>query len=272
MKGVSQVVRDFEHMFQLGEKKDAVSILKRDHHTIRQLISSWESARSRTKKEELLVQIIKELLIHELVEEDLVYPLLEESQRTRIKEKTRHGLEEQHLLKIQLAELAALPADSPLTKAKMMVLKDNVVHHARHEENILFPALKSSEVMPAVLGQEICNRKQQLLSESDKMLRAGKSKNRAAVLLSVIEALTAGSPITVETLAVYAERSAQRVGDQGSESKTLKRKSSAGKRRSTGARKSVTSTPAKVSRSGARTPRSRGSRSKKFPSNTRKSA
>lgn len=185
MKGVSDIVQGFEQVFQVGDQNDAVSLLKKDHAKVKKLFSQWESARGSTRKQQLLNEIVKELMVHETVEEDLIYPILEDNDRKKIKEKTAEGLEEQHLMKLQLAELSEISADSPMVKAKMSVLKEAVLRHAKEEESVLFPALKTSGVNLDVVGQQLLKRKQQLLSDVARGGGAGKKKNRNASLTSI---------------------------------------------------------------------------------------
>ena len=180
MKGVNEVVQDFEQMFPFGDQFGAVNILLSDHRKVKRLFSQWEMAKGPSRKQQLLDQVIKELTVHESVEEDLVFPIVQDSPRRKVRDTAAKGLEEQHLLRIQLLELAEASAYSPSVNAKMAVLKENVVHHVQEEEKVIFPALKSSGVDLDILGQQILRRKQQLMADLSRRSPSGTSSTYKA--------------------------------------------------------------------------------------------
>lgn len=55
-------------------KADAVSMLKADHATVKDLFKQFESARADTRKVKIALTICQELTVHTTVEEEVFYP------------------------------------------------------------------------------------------------------------------------------------------------------------------------------------------------------
>lgn len=143
---------------------DAIDILESDHRKVEALFRNFESAQQRRQKQQLLDAIVQELSIHSTVEEELVYPALDGSNHR----KTAEAVEEHHIMKMSLAELAQIDADDPRVHAKVKVLSDIMRHHVKEEERVLFSQLKRAVLDLDELGLMIRKRKEQLLKRSRK--------------------------------------------------------------------------------------------------------
>lgn len=180
IRGVQEVVSKVGHMFESSGPKDAIDLLKEDHRKVEMLFAQFEKARS--NKQQLLDQIIKELSIHATVEENIVYPLLEDSRK--VAEKTAEAYEEHHIVKMAIAELADIPAEKEIVKAKVKVLREMVRHHVKEEEMNMLPQLKKSGVDLERLAMDILRRKQQLMASVSRGGGIGKNKDRKAIASS----------------------------------------------------------------------------------------
>jgi hemerythrin superfamily protein len=130
--------------------QDAVALIKADHRQVEQLFKEFEDAGDRAykTKQRLVEQIIKELEVHATIEEETYYP----------------AVEEHHVVKILLGELATMSAEDEAFDAKVTVLMENVRHHVEEEESEMLP--QSEEILGEAeltrLGQEMAARKRQL--------------------------------------------------------------------------------------------------------------
>jgi hypothetical protein len=146
--------------------QDAVSLIKADHRKVEKLFREYEEAGDRAykTKQQLVEQITMELEVHTTIEEETYYPAVEAKAKKDGKELIGEAIEEHHLVKITLAELAALSPEDEAYDAKVTVLMENVRHHVEEEEQEMLP--QSEEILGKQelvrLGEEMAARKQQL--------------------------------------------------------------------------------------------------------------
>ena len=117
---------------------DAFTLLKNDHKTVAALFEKIEPTTERAVKtrEEAFGRLKQELDVHAHIEEKILYPVLKKEAETR--DITFEGLEEHHVIKMLLAELAGMAVDSEAWTAKAKVLQENVEHHVEEEETKMF--------------------------------------------------------------------------------------------------------------------------------------
>src|SRR6202163_2144645 len=117
---------------------DAFTLLKNDHKKVAALFEKIEPTTERAVKtrEEAFGQLKEELDLHAHIEEKILYPALKKEAETR--DITFEGLEEHHVIKMLLAELAGMAVDSEKWTAKAKVLQENVEHHVEEEETKMF--------------------------------------------------------------------------------------------------------------------------------------
>jgi hemerythrin superfamily protein len=146
--------------------QDAVALIKADHRKVEQLFREFEDAGDRAykTKQQLVEQIIRELEVHATIEEETYYPAVEAKAKKDGKELIAEAVEEHHVVKVLLGELASLDAEDEAFDAKVTVLMENVRHHVEEEESELLP--QSQELLDKDelerLGQQMADRKQQL--------------------------------------------------------------------------------------------------------------
>ncbi len=124
---------------------DGITLLKADHKSIERLFKSYEKAGDAAvaTKRTIVDQIIEGLSTHASVEEQIFYPEV----RARVEDTddiVLESLEEHHLVKILLAELATLEATDEHFDAKVTVLTELVRHHVEEEEQEMFPAVRTA--------------------------------------------------------------------------------------------------------------------------------
>ena len=134
---------------------DAVALIKNDHRTMEGLFKKFEASRNSRTQSRIRDQIVRELSIHASIEEELLYPAADE--RARQKGLVLESLEEHHLVKVLLSEIDGMNPEDERFEAKVHVLMENVLHHAKEEEKELLPkvrqVLSRSELIE--LGQQM---------------------------------------------------------------------------------------------------------------------
>jgi hemerythrin superfamily protein len=146
--------------------QDAVALIKADHRKVEQLFREFEEAGDRAykTKQQLVGQMIRELKVHATIEEETYYPAVEAKAKKDGKELVAEAVEEHHVVKILLGELAGMAAEDDAFDAKVTVLMENVRHHVEEEEGEMLP--QSEEILGKEeltrLGEEMAARKRQL--------------------------------------------------------------------------------------------------------------
>lgn len=138
---------------------NAEALLKADHRKVEALFKEYEEGGK--QRQSIKEQVIKELTVHATAEEEIIYPVLDKLDH----EGAGEAKEEHHVVKVLLAELESMPAESDETKAKMKVLCEIVKHHVKEEEHEIFPELNKSDVDMDELGQKIKARKKELMRQ-----------------------------------------------------------------------------------------------------------
>jgi hemerythrin superfamily protein len=140
---------------------DAMTLLKRDHDEVSDLLKQFESADS-AGKGSIAERICAALTVHAHIEEEIFYPaarrvldaddmdLLDEAD---IEHATIKGL----VKRIQ----ASSPADDHF-EALVTVLGEYVKHHVKEEEKQLFPKVRRTDLDLDGLGAKLMARKEQL--------------------------------------------------------------------------------------------------------------
>ena len=124
---------------------DAITLLKDDHQTVEQLFKRFEQAgdRAYVQKRQIVDRIIEELSVHAAIEEQVFYPVA----RAAVPETETialESLEEHHVVKWLLSELADMSPEHERFTAKVTVLIENVRHHVEEEESDFFPKVREA--------------------------------------------------------------------------------------------------------------------------------
>ena len=135
---------------------DVFKLLKADHQKVATILEKLEQTTERAAKtrQELFEKLNLELGAHAYAEETVLYPAVKEVGETR--ELGFEAIEEHKIVKTLLSELSSLSPDSEEWTAKISVLKENVEHHVKEEENELFPKMRkalSKEEAEAMAGE-----------------------------------------------------------------------------------------------------------------------
>jgi hemerythrin superfamily protein len=124
---------------------DAIAFLKADHREVETLFAAYEKAGERAlrTKRKLVDDMVRALSQHAAIEEQFFYPAV----RRQVPSANRdvlEALEEHHVVKWLLSELADMDAADERFNAKVAVLTESVRHHVREEEHDLFPEVRAA--------------------------------------------------------------------------------------------------------------------------------
>ncbi len=117
---------------------DAITLLKRDHDKVKELLAKLETTTERGVKtrQELFSTIKGELIVHEIIEEEIFYPTLKS--HPKAKDIVLEGIEEHDVVNHLMGELEDLPVEDETWGPKAKVMKENVEHHIEEEEGDMF--------------------------------------------------------------------------------------------------------------------------------------
>jgi hemerythrin superfamily protein len=124
---------------------DAITLLKSDHKNVSKLFRDYKAARKagRSDRTKIVGEVIAELSAHAAIEEQVFYPAVR-AEVPELEDDVLESLEEHHVLKWTLAELAAIDLTDERYEAKVTVLMEEVRHHVDEEENDWFPKVRDA--------------------------------------------------------------------------------------------------------------------------------
>jgi hemerythrin superfamily protein len=148
---------------------DALQLLTTQHDEVEDLISQIEESDDGEEKMDLFREMADKLAAHSAIEEKLFYPtVLTDDTEEQLLEAT-----EEHLaVKRVLADMLEMEASDDRFDAKLFVLKEEIRHHARdEEEKKLFPKVRRMFTKDelAGLGNELIAMFEDLIEQEPRM-------------------------------------------------------------------------------------------------------
>jgi hemerythrin-like domain-containing protein len=146
---------------------DALTLLKRDHDKVKDLLKELEPTTERAVKtrEELFSRIKSELTVHEIIEEEIFYPALKD--HPKAKDIVLEAYEEHNVVDTLMGELESMSVEDETWGAKAKVMIENIEHHIEEEEGEMFQ--KARQVFDKQeleeLGTAMEQRKTEAMSE-----------------------------------------------------------------------------------------------------------
>jgi len=161
---------------------DAIKLLKEDHREVERLFEQFEDTQSDQRQQSIAAQICTALRTHTSIEEEIFYPaFLEATEETDI----HHEAEVEHEgAKRLIEEIESAGPQDDYFNARVSVLKEMIKHHVQEEERRggMFAKAKQADMDLESLGQQLKQRKMQLMAEAGDDFEAGASSmSRASV-------------------------------------------------------------------------------------------
>ena len=116
---------------------DIYARIKQDHEHARDLLKQLSAdGLASERRAQLFNDLKREIWVHAKVEETVFYMPLINRRRTR--SESLEAVNEHHIANALLDELDSFPQDNDMWQSKFGVLKENLEHHMREEEEEVF--------------------------------------------------------------------------------------------------------------------------------------
>ena len=146
-----------------GASKDALALLKADHREVEGWFDDYQDLTDDARKTALVAKISRALKVHTKIEEEIFYPA------ARAATKDNALLDEADVehacAKGLLAQIDATKVGDSHFDARVQVLGEQIKHHAKEEEDELFPEARESKMDLVELGARMAARKAELMRE-----------------------------------------------------------------------------------------------------------
>jgi hemerythrin-like domain-containing protein len=147
--------------------QDAIALLTADHREVSEMFKQFEELGDRAKasKQKLVEKICTSLIAHTQIEEEIFYPAIREQKQIKdADDMVDEALVEHQAAKDLIRQLQEANPDDDLYDAKVKVLGEEIEHHVKEEEEEMFKEARKSGLDLKALGQEMAQRKQEILS------------------------------------------------------------------------------------------------------------
>lgn len=115
---------------------DIIAMLEADHEKANGMLESLEQTTTRAVKTrtDLFAQVTKELLAHMEFEEAVLYPAIKAAGDAEQRGHTLEAYAEHEEAKVVMAKIHSIDPSDEMWKAHLTVLKENITHHVKEEE------------------------------------------------------------------------------------------------------------------------------------------
>ena len=163
------------------KKDDALELLKQDHREVETLFKEFEKLEEDGAEavEQVIQTACTELKIHDKLETEVFYPAIREQAQNEEVEDLLNEAEVEHTTVRNLIQtLEGMNPSDEKRSAHFTVLMEYVKHHVKEEEKEMFPKLKKLDIDFRQLGQQMKERKAELMGEMG--LEIDEAENEAA--------------------------------------------------------------------------------------------
>lgn len=150
-------------------KTDAITLLKADHAEVKKCFADYQKLvdndAEADERQELADQICMMLTVHATIEEEIFYPAAREALEEEEADLIDEAEVEHASAKDLIAQIQDGNPDEQLYDAKVKVLAEFVEHHVKEEQDEMFPKVKKAGLDLDALGEELAQRKEELMAE-----------------------------------------------------------------------------------------------------------
>lgn len=148
---------------------DAIELLTADHDDVKVLFADYEELASdggsAEERAQLARQICDALIAHSTAEEEIFYPAAREAiDQPELLDQAEAEHSNANAL---IAQIQRMDASDSEYDAVVMQLQEAIDHHVHEEENEIFPRVQESGMELQALGEQIAQRKEEVLAELD---------------------------------------------------------------------------------------------------------
>jgi hemerythrin superfamily protein len=143
---------------------DAIDMLVADHKKVLELFSRFAKATAGPDKADLVARICRELTVHMQLEEEIFYPAVKAALHDH--ELVPEGEVEHEAVRNLIRQVEGAQPQGEKYDARVKVMGEFIEHHAREEEQEMFPKARKTALDMADLGSRMAARKQELAGQS----------------------------------------------------------------------------------------------------------
>lgn len=143
---------------------NAVQLIKQDHKKVASLFEKYNKTKGQEAKQRIAEQAMQELEVHAQVEEEIFYPAAKKELNDGAL--VSEALKEHKAVKELIEELKTMEAEDDEFDEKWAELVADVKHHVQEEESELLPQAEDSDMDLADYGQQMAERKKELMGEN----------------------------------------------------------------------------------------------------------
>ena len=146
---------------------DAIALLKADHDKVKKAFKEFEKMdhEDSAALQQLVEEVCAELTAHTTVEEEIFYPAVREA--IEDDDLMNEAQVEHNSAKELITLLEGMDSTDPMYPATFTVLCEYVLHHAKEEEDEMFPAARKAKDLDfEALGEEMKARKEELMESA----------------------------------------------------------------------------------------------------------
>ena len=144
---------------------NAVQLLKQDHKKVASLFEKYNKTKGQEAKQRIADQAMQQLEVHAQIEEQIFYPAVKKELNDG--SLVSEALKEHRAVKELIDELKTMDVEDDEFEEKWAELVADVKHHVQEEESELLPQAEESEMDLADYGQQMAERKKELIDEND---------------------------------------------------------------------------------------------------------
>jgi Hemerythrin HHE cation binding domain len=144
----------------------ATQMIRRDHKKVEGLFEKFDQAKKAGAKKKICEQVIEELEVHTKLEEEIFYPAMR--QHIGEEDMLDEAKQEHEQAKKIIGELKTADAEEESFEDKFSELVDAIKHHVEEEEGEMLPKAEESEMDLEGYGEEMAQRKKELLGQASK--------------------------------------------------------------------------------------------------------
>ena len=152
-----------DDMAKRKSSENAITLLKADHDKVKKAFKQFEKMDHEDTQalQELVQEVCSDLKVHTTLEEEIFYPAV----RAAIEDDDlMNEAQVEHNSAKELIELLeGMDPGDEMYPATFTVLCEYVLHHAKEEEEEMFPSARKAKVDLDELGEQIRARKEELM-------------------------------------------------------------------------------------------------------------
>jgi len=150
-----------------GRRPDAVTLLKADHAEVKKCFKAYQKLVDKDadggERQAMAEQICLLLTVHAQIEEEIFYPAAREVLGEAVDLVDEADVEHASA-KDLIAQIQSMQPDDDHYDAKVKVLGEYIDHHVQEEQDEMFPKVKDAGMDTKAVGQQLSERKDELMA------------------------------------------------------------------------------------------------------------